>query len=105
MPLAFRGMLLTNFIGVGWSNCVNYLNCTENIPIYARSTSFAFSDGFAHLGAAISTAILLPAISALGSFQTWVSFQIPVVIMGIVLIFILAITIGQSLEKINEAGI
>ena len=103
IPLAFGGMLLTNFIGVGWSNQLNYLNGTENVPTYARATSFAFSDGFAHLGAAISTAIIFPIISALGSFQTWVLFQVPMVIMGIVLIFVLPNTIGQSLEKINEA--
>ncbi|BAB67564.1 MFS transporter [Sulfurisphaera tokodaii] len=103
VPLAFGGMLLTNFIGVGWSNQLNYLNGTENVPTYARATSFAFSDGAAHLGAAISTAIILPIISSLGALPTWVLFQVPMVIMGIVLIFVLPNTIGQSLEKINEA--
>ena len=43
--LAFISMFLTNFIGVGWSNQMNYLNGTENVPTYARATSFAFSDG------------------------------------------------------------
>ncbi|BFH72863.1 MFS transporter [Sulfurisphaera javensis] len=104
IPLAFGGMLLTNFIGVGWSNQLNYLNGTENVPTYARATSFAFSDGAAHLGAAISTAIILPIISSIGALSTWVLFQVPMVIMGIVLIFVLPNTIGQSLEKINEAG-
>lgn len=103
IPLAFGGMLLTNFIGVGWSNQLNYLNGTENVPTYARATSFAFSDGFAHLGAAISTAIILSIIPALGPLQTWVLFQVPMVIMGIILIFVLPNTIGQSLEKVNEA--
>ena len=103
IPLAFGGMLLTNFIGVGWSNQLNYLNGTENVPTYARATSFAFSDGFAHLGAAISTGIILSIVPFLGSLQTWVLFQIPMVIMGIILIFVLPNTIGQSLEKINEA--
>jgi len=103
VPLAFIGMLLGNFIGVGWANQLNYLNGTENVPTYARATSFAFSDGFAHLGAAISTAIILSIIPALGSLQTWVLFQIPMVIMGIILIFVLPNTIGQSLEKVNEA--
>lgn len=101
--LAFIGMLLTNFIGVGWSNQLNYLNGTENVPTYARATSFAFSDGAAHLGAAISTAIILSIIPSLGAFNTWVFFQVPMVIVGIVLMFVLPNTIGQSLEKINEA--
>lgn len=104
IPLAFAGMLLTNFIGVGWSNQLNYLNGTENVPTYARATSFAFSDGAAHLGAAISTAIILPIIDSLGALPTWVLFQVPMVIMGIILIFVLPNTIGQSLEKINEAN-
>jgi len=101
--LAFVAMFLTNFIGVGWSNQMNYLNGTENVPTYARATSFAFSDGFAHLGAAISTAIILDFIPTLGSLGTWVLFQVPMVVMGIVLIFVLPNTIGQSLEKVNEA--
>ncbi|BCU70370.1 MFS transporter [Stygiolobus caldivivus] len=101
--LAFISMFLTNFIGVGWSNQMNYLNGTENVPTYARATSFAFSDGFAHLGAAISTAIILGFVPVLGSLNTWVLFQVPMVIMGIILIFVLPNTIGQSLEKVNEA--
>ncbi|WP_281359991.1 MFS transporter [Metallosphaera tengchongensis] len=101
--LAFVGMLLTNFIGVGWSNQLNYLNGTENVPTYARATSFAFSDGFAHLGAAISTAIMFSIIPLLGSLGTWVLFQIPMVIMGIILIKVLPNTIGKSLESVNES--
>jgi MFS family permease len=101
--LAFVGMLLTNFIGVGWSNQLNYLNGTENVPTYARATSFAISDGAAHLGAAISTAIIFPIIQSLGSLPTWVIFQIPMVIMGIILIKVLPNTIGRSLESVNEA--
>ncbi|MBW9141941.1 MAG: MFS transporter, partial [Candidatus Aramenus sp.] len=103
LTVAFLGMLMTNFIGVGWSNQMNYLNGTENVPTYARATSFAFSDGVAHLGAAISTAIIFPVISALGSFTTWVGFQIPMVIMGLILIAILPNTINKSLEEVNEA--
>lgn len=104
IPLSFVGMLLTNFIGVGWSNQLNYLNGTENAPTYARATAFSISDGFAHLGAAISTMIIFPIIGALGSLPTWVIFQVPMVIMGIILIKVLPNTIGQSLEKVNEAS-
>jgi MFS family permease len=112
IPAAFAGMLLTNFIGVGWSNQLNYLNGTENVPTYARATAFAFSDGAAHLGAAISTAIIIGLIGGLSasigistsSILIWTLFQVPMVIMGIVLIFVLPNTIGQSLEKVNEAN-
>nr|WP_306305642.1 MFS transporter [Metallosphaera hakonensis] len=103
IQLTFVGLLLTNFIGVGWSNQLNYLNGTENVPTYARATSFAFSDGFAHLGAAISTAIIFDFIPVLGNLQTWVLFQIPMVIMGLILIKVLPNTIGRSLESVNEA--
>ncbi|MEM3947561.1 MAG: MFS transporter [Metallosphaera sp.] len=103
LQVAFLGMLLTNFIGVGWSNQLNYLNGTENVPTYARATSFAFSDGVAHLGAAISTAIIFDFIPLLGNLGTWVVFQIPMVIMGIILIAVLPNTIGASLESVNEA--
>lgn len=82
---------------------MNYLNGTENVPTYARATSFAISDGAAHLGAAISTAIIFPIIQSLGSLPTWVIFQIPMVIMGIILIKVLPNTIGRSLESVNEA--
>jgi len=112
IPAAFAGMLLTNFIGVGWSNQLNYLNGTENVPTYARATAFAISDGAAHLGAAISTAIIIGLIGGLSasigistsSILIWTLFQVPMVIMGIVLIFVLPNTIGQSLEKVNEAN-
>jgi MFS family permease len=101
---AFVGMLLTNFIGVGWSNQLNYLNGTENVPTYARATSFAISDGAAHLGAAISTAVILSAIDATKNpLLVWTVFQVPMVVMGIILIFVLPNTIGQSLERVNEA--
>ncbi|BCS92577.1 hypothetical protein [Metallosphaera javensis (ex Sakai et al. 2022)] len=103
IPLTFLGLLLSNFIGVGWSNQLNYLNGTENVPTYARATSFAFSDGFAHLGAAISTAIIFDFIPVLGNLPTWVLFQVPMVIMGLILIKVLPNTIGKSLESINEA--
>ncbi len=101
------GLVLTNLIGVGWSNQLNYLNGTENVPTYARGTAFAFIDGFAHLGAAISTAIILGLISSVGALPIWVGFQIPMVILGVILILILPNTIGKSLEEINEgkAGI
>ena len=101
---AFVGMLLANFIGVGWSNQLNYLNGTENVPTYARATSFAISDGAAHLGAAISTAVILSAIDATKNpLLVWTVFQVPMVIMGVILIFVLPNTIGQSLERVNEA--
>ncbi|ABP94637.1 hypothetical protein HA72_0460 [Metallosphaera sedula] len=103
IPLTFLGLVLANFIGVGWSNQLNYLNGTENVPTYARATSFAFSDGFAHLGAAISTAIIFDFIPVLGNVQTWVLFQVPMVIMGLILIKVLPNTIGRSLESVNEA--
>ncbi|WP_250638082.1 MFS transporter [Acidianus manzaensis] len=103
LPLMLGGFLLTNFIGVGWSNQMDYINGTENVPTYARATAFAFMDGVAHLGAAISTAIILSLISTYGAIPIWIGFQIPMVIMGIVLIFILPNTINRSLEEINEA--
>lgn len=74
LPLMLGGFLLTNLIGVGWSNQLNYLNGTETVPIYARATSFAFSDGVAHLGAAISTAIILSLISLVGAIPIWIGF-------------------------------
>ncbi len=97
------GFVLTNLIGVGWSNQLNYLNGTENVPTYARGTAFAFMDGFAHLGAAISTAIILGLISSIGAFPIWIGFQVPMVILGLILILILPNTIGKSLEEINES--
>jgi hypothetical protein len=103
LTMMLTGFVLANLIGVGWSNQLNYLNGTENVPTYARATSFAFSDGVAHLGAAISTAIILSIIPVLGAVSTWIGFQIPMVIMGIILIFVLPNTIGKSLEEINEA--
>ncbi|PVU76768.1 MFS transporter, partial [Acidianus hospitalis] len=103
LTMMLTGFVLANLIGVGWSNQLNYLNGTENVPTYARATSFAFSDGVAHLGAAISTAIILSIIPVLGAVTTWIGFQIPMVIMGIILIFVLPNTIGKSLEEINEA--
>ncbi|MQL56501.1 MFS transporter [Acidianus ambivalens] len=103
LTMMLTGFILANLIGVGWGNQLNYLNGTENVPTYARATSFAFSDGVAHLGAAISTAIILSIIPVLGAVTTWIGFQIPMVIMGIILIFVLPNTIGKSLEEINEA--
>ncbi|AWR96301.1 MFS transporter [Acidianus sulfidivorans JP7] len=103
LPLMLAGFILTNFIGVGWSNQMDYLNGTENVPTYSRATAFAFSDGVAHLGAAISTAIILSLISTYGAIPIWIGFQIPMVIMGIVLIFVLPNTINRSLEEINES--
>lgn len=104
LTMMLTGFVLANLIGVGWSNQLNYLNGTENVPTYARATAFAFSDGVAHLGAAISTAIILSIIPVLGAVTTWILFQIPMVIMGIILIFVLPNTIGKSLEEINEAS-
>ncbi len=104
LPMMLGGFILANLIGVGWSNQLNYLNGTENVPTYARATSFAFMDGVAHLGAAISTAIIISLISSIGALPIWIGFQIPMVIMGIVLIFVLPNTIGKSLEEINEAN-
>jgi len=103
LDLMAAGFVLANLIGVGWSNQLNYLNGTENVPTYARGTAFAFIDGFAHLGAAISTAIILSLISTVGAIPIWIGFQIPMVILGLSLIIILPNTIGKSLEEINEA--
>ncbi len=102
LDLMAAGFVLANLIGVGWSNQLNYLNGTENVPTYARGTAFAFIDGFAHLGAAISTAIILSLISTVGAIPIWIGFQIPMVILGLSLIIILPNTIGKSLEEINE---
>jgi len=103
LDLMAAGFVLANLIGVGWSNQLNYLNGTENVPTYARGTAFAFIDGFAHLGAAISTAMILSLISTVGAIPIWIGFQIPMVILGLSLIIILPNTIGKSLEEINEA--
>jgi hypothetical protein len=56
------------------------------------------------LGAAISTAVILSAIEATNNpLLVWTVFHVPMVIMGIILIFVLPNTIGQSLERVNEA--
>ncbi|EZQ01962.1 sugar transporter [Candidatus Acidianus copahuensis] len=103
LGLMLGGFVLTNLIGVGWSNQLNYLNGTENVPTYARATAFSFSDGLGHLGAAISTGIILSVIASIGALTTWIGFQIPMVVMGIILITILPNTIGKSLEEVNES--
>jgi len=56
------------------------------------------------LGATISTAVMLSAIDATKNpLLVWTVFQVPMVIMGIILIFVLPNAIGQSLERVNEA--
>jgi hypothetical protein len=73
---------------------------------YARAAPFAKSNGVAHLGVAISTPIRLRAIQAINNpLLVWTGFQIPMVIMGAILIFVLPNAVGQSLEKINEAQV
>ena len=101
----FIGMLLTNFIGVGWSNQLNYLNGSENVPSNARATAFSMQDGLGHLGAVISLLFLFPLISLIGGFNGWIVYQIPMVIAAIALIFILPNTINKKLESINEANV
>ena len=101
----FIGMLLTNFIGVGWSNQLNYLNGSENVPSNARATAFSMQDGLGHLGAVISLLFLFPLISLIGGFNGWIVYQIPMVIAAIALIFILPNPINTKLESINEANV
>jgi fucose permease len=102
IPLMFGGMLLTNFIGVGWSNQLNYLNGSENVPSNARATAFSLQDGLGHLGAVISLLLLFPLVSVIGGLNAWIVYQVPMVIAAIVLIFVLPNAIGQKLETINE---
>lgn len=102
IPLMFGGMLLTNFIGVGWSNQLNYLNGSENVPSNARATAFSLQDGLGHLGAVISLLFLFPLVSVIGGLDAWMVYQIPMVIAAVVLIFVLPNAIGQKLESINE---
>ncbi len=101
--IMFVGMIVTNFIGVGWSNQLNYLNGSENVPSDVRATAFSLQDGLGHLGAGISLLLLFPLILSVGSYTGWIIYQIPMVIAAAFLIFILPNTIGKNLETINEA--
>jgi len=48
--------------------------------------------------------VILSAIDATNNpLLVWTVFQVPMVIMGIILIYVLPNTIGQSLERVNEA--
>ncbi len=102
--IMFVGMLLTNFIGVGWSNQLNYLNGSENVPSDARATAFSLQDGLGHLGAGISLLLLFPLIAVVGGYVGWIIYQVPMVIAAIALIFILPNTLNKNLENINEAS-
>lgn len=104
VPVMVAGFMLTNFIGVGWSNQLNYLNGTENAPTYARATSFALTDGVGHLGAALSLLFLFPLMGVIGDVPAWIVYQIPMVLAGIGLIFVLPNALRQRLENINEAS-
>ena len=105
MLTMFVGMLLTNFIGVGWSNQLNYLNGSENVPSDVRATAFSLQDGLGHLGAGNSLILLFPLIAVAAGYVGWIIYQVPMVIAAIALIFILPNTINKNLENINEAGV
>lgn len=98
------GMLVTNFIGVGWSNQLNYLNGTENVPSNARASAFSLMDGAGHFGAGISLLLLFPLIDVVGGLSGWIIYQIPMVIAAAILILVLPNTINKDLEAINEAS-
>ncbi len=103
MPLFFSGMIIGNFIGVGWSNQLNYLLATENYPTYARATAYAMTDGLAHLGAAIAQLILLSSlIPLLGSFGGWMVIEFEMIIAGILTVLVIPKTLGRRLEEVNE---